>query len=71
MSSAEIKIHLFREIDKLGEAELAEAYQLLMNWRNQVSEAKAKERPLGTMSGLIVFMAEDFDAPLPDFKDYM
>ncbi|GAB3914119.1 hypothetical protein GCM10028803_59030 [Larkinella knui] len=29
------------------------------------------ERPLGTMKGLVVYMSDDFDEPLDDFKDYM
>jgi uncharacterized protein DUF2281 len=28
-------------------------------------------RKAGTMKGLITFMAEDFDAPLDDFKEYI
>ena len=34
---------------------------------------KAKKRPLrfGSMKGLVIHMADDFDAPLEDFKDYM
>lgn len=34
-------------------------------------EAPKKRRQAGTMKGLIVYMAEDFDAPLEDFKEYM
>jgi hypothetical protein len=32
---------------------------------------KRKERKFGSMKGLVVHIAEDFDAPLEDFKDYM
>ena len=31
----------------------------------------SNERGYGSMKGLIKFMADDFDAPLEDFKDYM
>jgi antitoxin (DNA-binding transcriptional repressor) of toxin-antitoxin stability system len=34
------------------------------------SEPK-RERQLGTMRGSVIYMADDFDAPLEDFKDYM
>ncbi len=30
-----------------------------------------RERQLGAMRGSVLYMAEDFDAPLEDFKDYM
>jgi hypothetical protein len=29
------------------------------------------QRGYGSMKGLIKYMADDFDAPLADFKDYM
>ena len=30
-----------------------------------------KERKFGSMKGLVVEIADDFDAPLEDFEDYM
>lgn len=30
-----------------------------------------KERKFGSMKGLVVHIADDFDAPLEDFEDYM
>lgn len=30
-----------------------------------------KERTFGSMKGLVVHIADDFDAPLEDFKEYM
>ena len=32
---------------------------------------KKKGRKFGSMKGLVVHIADDFDAPLEDFKDYM
>lgn len=32
---------------------------------------KEKQRKFGSMKGLVKHIAEDFDAPLEDFKDYM
>ena len=32
---------------------------------------KRKERKFGSMKGLVKHIADDFDAPLEDFKDYM
>ncbi len=34
-------------------------------------EAPRMLRKLGTLRGTIIRMAEDFDAPLEDFKEYM
>ncbi len=30
-----------------------------------------KKRKFGSMKGLVKYIADDFDAPLEDFKDYM
>lgn len=35
------------------------------------AEAGKKTRLLGQMSGSVLYMAPDFDAPLEDFKEYM
>ncbi|HEX8564327.1 MAG TPA: DUF2281 domain-containing protein [Pyrinomonadaceae bacterium] len=32
---------------------------------------KRKDRKFGSMKGLVKYIADDFDAPLKDFKDYM
>lgn len=37
----------------------------------KTEKTKRKERKFGSMRGLVVHIAEDFDAPLEDFKDYM
>jgi prevent-host-death family protein len=36
-----------------------------------VPALQPKERKLGAMSGTVLYMAPDFDAPLDDFRDYM
>lgn len=38
---------------------------------DEVSAPGNQERRFGTMKGLITYMADDFDAPLDDFKGYM
>lgn len=30
-----------------------------------------KERKLGTLAGTVLYMSEDFDGPLDDFREYM
>ena len=37
----------------------------------KAEKTKRKERKFGSMKGLVVNIAEDFNAPLKDFKDYM
>ena len=38
----------------------------------EISENKQKEKPVfGSMKGMVEYMADDFDAPLDDLKDYM
>ncbi len=32
---------------------------------------KKKKRKAGTLKGFLVYMADDFNAPLDDFKEYM
>lgn len=35
-------------------------------------QEKAKRKPkFGSAKGLIIYMADDFDAPLEDFREYM
>ncbi len=34
-------------------------------------EPRRKPRKFGSMKGLVIHIADDFDAPLEDFKDYM
>lgn len=37
----------------------------------KTEKTQPKERKFGSMKGLVKHIAEDFDAPLDDFKDYM
>jgi hypothetical protein len=37
----------------------------------QKNGKKKKERKFGSMKGLVVNIADDFDAPLKDFEEYM
>lgn len=50
---------------------LLQKYQHLQNHQQ---EPEIEEKPLrqaGTMKGMIAYMADDFDAPLEDFAEYM
>jgi len=37
----------------------------------KAEKPKKKERKFGSMKGLVVNIADDFDTPLEDYKDYM
>ena len=37
----------------------------------KTTNPKKKDRKFGSMKGLVIHIADDFDAPLEDFKDYM
>lgn len=37
----------------------------------KAEKSERKPRKFGSMKGLVKHIAEDFDAPLEDFKDYM
>ena len=70
MTTVEIRRDLQKAIDQLSDEQLRKLY-------TTVSEVLAsdtkptKKRKAGTMKGLVTYMADDFDAPLDDFKDYM
>lgn len=37
----------------------------------KIEKTRKKARKFGSMKGLVVNIADDFDAPLEDFKEYM
>ena len=69
MNIAEHKLNLIRQIDELPEESLVELEKLISQLRDH--KKTALKRKFGCMKGLIVSMADDFDAPLADFKEYM
>jgi antitoxin (DNA-binding transcriptional repressor) of toxin-antitoxin stability system len=67
----EAKTHLSRLIARALEGEDV----IVMRGREPVvtlkpGHAPKNRRRLGGSAGLVKSMADDFDAPLPDFKDY-
>lgn len=49
------------------EASILQAFKSLI----QSYKDKPKQRQLGGLRGSVIYMADDFDEPLEDFKDYM
>ena len=69
MNIAEHKLSLFRQIDQLPEESFLELEKLISQL--QSNKKAGSKRQFGCMKGLVVSIADDFDAPLDDFKDYM
>jgi hypothetical protein len=69
MNIAEHKLNLIRQIDQLPEESLLELEEVIMKLRNP--KKKLSTRQFGCMKGLVISMADDFDAPLSDFNEYM
>ena len=69
MNTAEHKLSLFRQIDGLSDDLLIEVETLIL--KLEVKKNKKTKRQAGCMKGFVVYMSDDFDAPLEDFKKYM
>jgi hypothetical protein len=62
---------LHAKIDKIPPDKLEEVNDFL-DFIIQKAQKKEKPKPVfGSGKGLITYMADDFDEPLEDFKDYM
>ncbi|KAA9346737.1 DUF2281 domain-containing protein [Larkinella humicola] len=62
---------LLQAVKKLSPEEKQSLQAVLSTETAAEKPEPAKERKFGTMKGLVTYMADDFDAPLDDFKDYM
>lgn len=73
MTATEIRTDLHSRIDHLNEAQLKELRRIVDEKFPEKSKAtqRLKKRPFGLRKGSLKYMAEDFHAPLDDFKDYM
>lgn len=69
MNIAEQKLNLIRQIDQLPEEDLLQLEKILTNLHG--NKKAVSKRQFGCMKGLVISMADDFDAPLPDFNEYM
>jgi hypothetical protein len=64
MNIAEHKLNLIRQIDQLPEESLLELEEIITKLRTH--KKKVSKRQFGCMKGLVVSMADDFDALLAD-----
>ena len=70
----QLKLHidsdqLLELLQQLPRTELEQLKKLLD--QELSTKVVKKPRKFGCMKGLVKYMAEDFNAPLEDFKDYM
>ena len=74
MKTLEKRTELLTGIQRMSEEEMDELYQLMKNnFPHLMSKTNQKltERPIGSMKGMLIYMADDFNDPLEDFADYM
>lgn len=53
------------------EASILQAFKNFIQSYQIKPKSKPMQRQLGGAEGLVTYMADDFDEPLEDFKDYM
>ena len=70
MTANQIRTKLHKQIDQLNDSQLKELDRLMADILPEEKNA-LKKRPFGLRKGSLKYMADDFDAPLNDFKDYM
>ncbi len=74
MTLTEIKTKLHNRIEHLSEAQIKKLQEMLDTTfpeKGEESGLPKKRRLVGSMKGLVTYIADDFNEPLDDFKDYM
>ena len=74
MTVIELKSEIYERIEQLTEEQLKKLQAIVDQEfeNNDNQKAKSKHRDLfGSMKGVVTYMADDFNEPLDDFKDYM
>ena len=65
--------YLMQKLPSMDESELQQLHDMLyavLEMDDNAAKPK-KKRFIGSMKGSLVYMADDFNEPLDDFKDYM
>jgi hypothetical protein len=74
MTIREKRTDILSCVHHLNDAELDKLYRMMEEtFPEKVYKPTqpSKKRKAGTMKGMLKYMADDFKAPLEDFKDYM
>ena len=69
MNIAEHRLHITHQLEELSEESLCELEKIIAHLKTKPKQKP--KRQAGCMKGLVVYIAEDFDATLEDFKEYM
>jgi hypothetical protein len=60
-----------KELAQLPQNLKIEVLDFVLFLKNKQTKKATKPRQAGTMPNLVKYMADDFDAPLDDMKEYM
>lgn len=74
MTSLEIKTRIHERIEHLTEAQLKKLNDIVEQEFNAdipKADQPQKRNLVGSMKGFVTYMADDFNEPLDDFKEYM
>lgn len=68
-----MSIYEVKTLEPLADTKLDEMESENLIEKKELSKNGGEKKPLqfGCMKGLVTYMADDFDAPLDDFEDYM
>lgn len=69
MSTAEL-IKKFEKLSPGGQNLIEKEIQKLLEKEHSTSAEKPRAK-FGELKGVVTYIADDFDAPLEDFKEYM
>ncbi|MFZ4633271.1 MAG: DUF2281 domain-containing protein [Saprospiraceae bacterium] len=65
----ELILEKIKELPLFQQQELLDFAEYLIRKYGNIEPEK--KRMAGSLKGFLIYMAEDFNAPLEDFKDYM
>jgi hypothetical protein len=70
MNSA-LLIKKFEKLSPDAQSQIEKNIQELLEKENKSSTLRKPRAQFGDVKGFVKYIADDFDAPLEDFKDYM
>ena len=61
----------WNRLNEDNQKQIADYMEFLLSRQSDAVKAKDEKRKLGLLADRFEFIADDFDAPLEDFKEYM
>lgn len=61
----------WNRLNEDNQKQIADYMEFLLSRQGDAVKAKNEKRKLGLLANRFEFIADDFDAPLEDFKEYM